>query len=139
MRRKRNPLLIRVNPQSEAAITGRGDQEVIWQEAKRKMPSITRKEFDAALQQFVRQHGTMPQRLTVEDVPGISGDVKILIKVGNVAEIRYEPDDHSRKAPYAYYHKTKAESLLTDASGEVLVLHGKTRVCNGPKRGWLIN
>lgn len=132
--RKPNPLLIRVNPDN---VVDRVD--ALWAEATAKLPGLTRQEFDAALAQFKRQHGTLPAKLTVEDVQGLSDNVRVLVKVGNVSEIRYEPDDYSRKAPYAYYHETKDESLLTDATGQVLILHGKTRVCNGRKKGWLID
>ncbi|HDI51230.1 MAG TPA: hypothetical protein ENF45_01245 [Bacteroidetes bacterium] len=130
-RKKSNPLLIRVNPSD--------DQENLWIKAKSLKPDLTRKEFDRAIKQFYNQHHCLPDKLTLEDVPGIAPDVKVLIKVGNVDQIHYSPDQYSRKAPYRYFHKTKRESLLTDADGKILILNGKTKISNrGFTKGWLV-
>jgi len=139
------PILIKINPP--------GDVNALWAAVKaasdRYDIPVTRKQFLASAEQYKRQHGVYPDAIEIADVPGIDAKKhSILVKVGDVEEIWYTPDDNSRKSgggkkrkkkgkrkgKTKYIHKTEEEGLYTDSTGEVLIFYGKTRMKND---GWL--
>ena len=121
------PILIKVNPP--------GDVEALWREAKRLKPKLERKEFDAALRQHLQHHDYIPDGFLIVDVPGLDEEKHpIMIEVGKVDEVIYNPAKKSRKSGAKYVHKTKDERLLTDSTGKTLILHGKTHAKDD---GWL--
>lgn len=132
MKKKKNPILIKVNPKAEEA-------EKLWEKAKALQKNLTRKEFDEALRQFRNQHGVFPKAMKKVDIPGLDPKQKIMIEIGKVGKLFYEPDKHSEKSPYIYEHATTKEALATDPSGEILILYGNTKMSNSfPTKGWLV-
>lgn len=147
-RMKENPILMKINPEKThkfSNITNNIEEKFLslWENAKsiakkHNLP-ITFEEFKLATEQYINQHGSFPKEIKVEDVHGVDPKIKVLVKVGNIDEVRYIPDEHSRKAPFGYYHPTK-QGLYTDSSGKSFILHGKMYVANdGDKSGWLID
>lgn len=123
---------MKINPQDD------GEKENLWTRAKSLKPEITRKQFDDALKQFRQQHHILPASMELVDIPGIDEDkIPIVIKVGDVGEMFYKPDPYSRKSKgkdIKYIHKTRMETLVTDATGKALLMFGSTVMKND---GWL--
>jgi len=142
------PILIKINPP--------GDIDALWDAvqavAEERGIAVTYEQFMESAEQYKRQHGSYPELIEVDDVPGIDASQHpILVEVGLVDEIWYTPQADSRKSDSKkpngtrkkgkvkgrtkYIHKTKdGQSLYTDASGEVLIYHGPTRMKDD---GWL--
>lgn len=128
---KRNPLLTVVNPLPQ-------EIDRLYVEAKRLMPSLERNEFEEGVEQFVRQHGCLPRKMSLCELDGFAGNV--LIEVGKSDQIRYSSRGNSRKAPHDYYHDTKGCLLVTDSTGRFLGYLGDVRVANsGKNAGWLVD
>jgi len=115
-----NPLLMTVNPPNP-------DIDRLYSIAKRN--GIEKTEFDRALNLFLAQHKRLPKIITIE-----TGKLpSVLVEVGKVTEIIYDPPTGSRKKPYVYRHKMENTKLVTDSKGKFLVLLGNTYMdsCDG--------
>jgi hypothetical protein len=62
--------------------------------------------------------------LSIVDVPGVK--VPILVEIGKIGNVIYEPPKGSRKQPYTYKHDMENTKLLTDSTGKGLYLKGNT-------------
>ena len=123
---RQNPVLIKVNPGDE--------KDSLWKKAKELKPDLKKKEFEKGLKQHFQQHGSLPAKMEIADIPGVDG---VFVEVGGVNNIEYVPNPKSRKqkgGPYRYVHKTKDEKLYVDTTGKSKILHGKTTM---KKDGWL--
>lgn len=143
---KKNPTLIRVNPSREevtiddymACKRGRDGIEACWKKAKKLSPRLTRRYFNKAIDQYIRQHHCLPEEIKKIDVPGLDKKHKIMIHVGESEEILYCPR-YGRKlgkrgGKIKYVHRTEKQDLLTDPDGKVLIYRGKTKM---KADGWL--
>jgi len=135
-KRKQNPLLLRVNPPLDL----KSDEvENLWLDAQRLARkagiSLTRKEFNASVKDFWRQHHALPDKITLQKTPpGIDErKVKIVSHIGVMENIYYTPRRNSRKQPYKYVHKAPQTFLVSDTEGNVYML-GETIM---KKDGWL--
>jgi len=133
---KKNPLLMKVNPNATKKDYER--IEKMWQCAKRENPNLSRKEFNAAINQYLIQHYVLPDSFSIEDMPVDSKKIKIVVDVGEMPHILYEANSKSRKSaegPTRYIHETKGTSLVTTPDGkEFFIITKKMKV---KKDGWL--
>ena len=128
--KKKNPLLMTVmNPVD----TFDKEKDQLWNQAKKIKPDLAKDQFEKVFTSFVNQHHCAPKSVSLEEVPGISPDIQVMAKVGEVKNIWYKPDTYSRKHPYEYFHPTQNEKLASDSNGNVF-LYGKTKMRND---GWL--
>jgi len=112
--------------------------EKLWSKAKKLEPSITRKEFNKAVESFIAQHQTLPEKIQKIKIPGVDeSKVKIVTKVGEIPNIIYTTKSipESRKSYTDWIHETKGLSLVSDSEGN-LYLYGKTKLRSD---GWLVD
>jgi len=104
--------------------------------ARRAKPSLSEKDFYRALDVFYAQHHRYPdarEMRLVPDLPGVS--LPVVVEVGKVKEIVYDPPAGSRKKPFVYRHKMPRTRLVSDASGKTLCFTGSTYL--DTRDGWL--
>lgn len=122
---KKNPLLMQVNPPTDD----------LYNYARRLKSDITRSDFDRAVKVFQAQHGRIPQSHELQLVNTPQGvNLPILVEVGKVPDLLYIPPS-GRKSPYHYKHDMESTKLVTDSSGQALLLLGKTYLSTYD--GWL--
>ena len=122
-----------VNPPSECMRELIADAKEI---SRKRRIKFNDKEFRLAVAQFKRQHGHLPERISVVKVKGISDKINTLVSLGKTKNMFYTPHKGSRKNPkgnYNYRHKCD-NHLVTDHSGKVLMYVGGSKVKDD---GWI--
>jgi hypothetical protein len=125
MKRRRNPVLLKVNPfllkvnpfllkvnpfllavnkrhSYDPAPSLRNLDVVkiqrLWESSRKQKPSVSKAKFEEGLAAYVNQHHELPETVTKINLPGVDTNKNpIFVRVGGVKEIVYNVPRHSRK------------------------------------------